>query len=183
MPTARLHTLQSHSHAPTSNNALSNVFSLPSLPPTFNPNLDLLVTAKPIIPCRSHLYQHSQHDNTLCHTLHHLDPPQTIVHYVTHVIWNAHLQVTKENALTLFKWEPVTPPSISTLHALALITSQMPPTFRNITLQDLIRLANLETDAYHQQTNTHGNLDDFALLIHIISIQDLWKEWNSAGTA
>ena len=106
-----------------------------------------------------------------------------IVRYVTRVIRNAHLQATKENALTLFEWEPVTPPSISTLHALALIASQMPPTYRNITLQDLIRLANLETDAYHQQTDTHGDLDDFALLVHITSVQDLWKEWNSAGTA
>ena len=106
-----------------------------------------------------------------------------IICYVTHVTWNAHLWATDRNILTLFKWEPVIPPPICTLHALTLATSHMPPAYHNITLQDLVCLSNQELDTYYQQADEYGDLDDYATLIHIVSIQELWREWNSAKAA
>jgi len=83
----------------------------------------------------------------------------------------------------MFDWDPVTPPALSTLHALAYVASQLPAAYHNITLCDLMHLTTQETHTYHQQFEEDGEFDNWTHLIHTVSVQELWREWSSAGTA
>jgi len=155
----------------------------PAEPPRYDPSVDLLSLAHPVFPRTSHRYFYARRDNSLRHALHHLSPPHTIIRYVTRVIRGAHLRPTNNNALTMFDWDPVTPPALNTLHALAHVASQMPAAYRDVTLRDLMYLATQETHAYHRQLIEDGEFDDWTHLIHTVSVQELWREWSSAGSA
>jgi len=151
--------------------------------PCYDPSINRLALTCPELPCTSCRYFYARRDNSLRHVLHHPNPPRTTVVYITRIIRGAQLRPMATNALAIFDWDPVTPPALSTLHALAYVALQLPATYRNVTLCDLMHLATQETHAYHRQYEEDGRFDNWSQLIHTVSVQELWREWSSAGTA
>ena len=151
--------------------------------PHYNPSIDRLTLTHPKLPHTSCCYFYARRDNSLRHTLHHPNPPCTTIVYITRIICRAQLRPTTTNTLAIFNWDPVTLPALSTLHTLAYVASQLPTAYRNVTLRNLMHLATQETHAYHQQYEEDGGFDNWMQLIHTVSVQELWREWSSAGTA
>ena len=138
---------------------------------------------KPAILRAPHPYQRACRHHTLPHALHHPNPPHSVVCYIARIIPGIQLQPTPTNILATWNRDPITLPSIHTLHALALVASQLPPAYHNITLQDLIHIADQEKNSYCLAADNNGEMNERTHLQHSDQTQEQWRKWNSAETA